>query len=51
MPKGPQGQNPPKSKKQPEKPGSRTIALKRQATEQDVGDTADKITRALGNKR
>jgi hypothetical protein len=51
MPKGPQGQKtPPKSKKLPRKlpedPVSRAVAIMRQATNQEVGDTADKITRA-----
>jgi hypothetical protein len=50
MPKGPQGQKPPKSKKLPRKlpddPVSRAVHIMRQATDQQVGDTADKITRA-----
>lgn len=49
MPKGPQGQKPLKSKTLPEVPVAR--ATVRQATEQEVGDTADKITRAPTKKR
>lgn len=47
-PKAPQSGTPPKSKKQPE--GRRAAAIKQKATEQDVGDTADKITRAPKKK-
>ena len=43
MPKGPQRQKLPKSKKLPEDPVSRAVASTRQATNQDVGDTADRI--------
>jgi hypothetical protein len=47
MPKAPQ---PPKSKKLlrklPEDPVSRAVHIMRQATKQEVGDVADKITRA-----
>jgi len=46
MPKEPQRQKPPKSKKLPEDPVSRPVAVTREATNQDVGDTADRITRA-----
>jgi len=46
MPKGPQGQKPPKFKKLPEGPVSPAVAITRRATNQDVGDTADRITRA-----
>jgi len=46
MPKGPQRQKPPKSKKLPEDPVSRAVSGTRQVTNQDVGDTADRITRA-----
>jgi hypothetical protein len=55
MPKGPQGQKPPKSTKLPrtllEDPVSRAVSIMRTATKQDVGDTADKITRAPKKKR
>ena len=47
MPKAPV---PPKSKKLPRKlqegPVSRAVSIMRTGTRQDVGDTADKITRA-----
>lgn len=47
MPKAPQA---PKSKKLPRKlpedPVSRAVSIMRTATKQEVGDTADKITRA-----
>lgn len=44
MPKGPQGQKP---KKLPKDPVSRAAAIMRQANKQaEIGDTADKITRA-----
>lgn len=49
MPKGPQGQKP---KKLPKDPVSRAVSIMRQATKQaEVGDTADKITRAPKKKR
>ena len=60
MTKGPQGQkdkvpSAPKSKKLPrnlpEDPIARGVAIMRQATNQDVGDTADEITRAPKKKR
>jgi hypothetical protein len=51
MPKAANGQKPPpKSKKLPRKlpedPVSRAVSIMRTATKQDVGGTADKITRA-----
>jgi len=50
MPKGLQGPKPPKSKKLPrnlpEDPVSSAVHIMREATNQDVGDIADKITRA-----
>lgn len=56
MPKAPTGPKkskppvPPKStklpRKLPEDPIARGVAIMREATERDVGDTADKITRA-----
>ena len=55
MPQVPDARNPPKSKKLPRKlpedPVSRAVAIMREATERDVGDTADKITRAPKKKR
>ena len=52
MPKAPK---PPKSKKLPRKlpedPVSPAVNIMRTATKQDVGDTADKITRAPKKKR
>lgn len=52
MPKVPDA---PKSKKLPRKlpedPVSRAVSIMRTATKQDVGDTADKITRAPKKKR
>lgn len=52
MPKAPV---PPKSKKLPRKlpddPVSRAVSIMREATKQDVGDMADKITRAPKKKR
>jgi len=50
MPKGPQGQKqPPKSKKLPRKlpenPVSQAVPIIREATNQEVGDEADKVTR------
>jgi hypothetical protein len=50
MPKSFQGQKPPKSKKLPrnlpDDPVSRAVHITRQATNQEVGDIADKIMRA-----
>ena len=50
MPKGSKDKQPPKStklpRKLPEDPIARGVAIMREATGQDVGDTADKITRA-----
>ena len=47
MPKAPK---PPKPKKRPRKlaehPVAHGVAITREATEQEIGDTADKITRA-----
>lgn len=55
MPEGPQGQKPPKSKKLPRKlpddPVSRAVKMTRTATKREVGDMADKITRAPKKKR
>ena len=60
MPKGPSGQKPaapsaPKSKKfprnLPEDPVSRAVHIMREATKQDVGNVADKITRAPKRNR
>lgn len=50
MPKKATGPKPPKStklpRKLPEDPIARGVAIMREATERETGDTADKITRA-----
>jgi len=55
MPKAPKAPPPPKSKKLPRKlpedPIARGVAIMREATEREVGDAADKITRAPKKKR
>lgn len=55
MPKGQSGQKLPKFKKLPRKlpedSVARCSAIVQEATEREVGDVADKITRAPKNKR
>ena len=55
MPKTPASKAPPKSKKLPrklpEEPIARGVAILQEATKQQVGDMADRITRAPTKKR